>query len=90
MDKKKLYEIMERVEKRLVEANVCPNVTAFHEDLPVICVGIEWGDWKHSHRRTIYLLTEELGLTHIDTVYTEDDGSDCYSAIHYFLIPERS
>ena len=81
------YEMIDRVQKLLDAENICPEVYPFYEDLPVICVDIEWGDWKHSHGRTIYLLTEDLGLKHINTVYTEDDDSDCYSAIHYFYLP---
>ena len=61
----------------------------FHEvyqysDLPVICVEINWGDWKHDHGAVKYLVTEVLGGTLINSIVTEENGSDCYSAIHYF------
>lgn len=48
-----------------------------------VIVSIEWGDWKHSHA---YLdkLMERLGYTKDDEAVTEENGSDCYSADHYF------
>lgn len=48
-----------------------------------VIVSVEWGDWKHSHA---YLdkLMERLGYTKIHENVTEQDGSDCYSADHYF------
>ena len=48
-----------------------------------VIVSVEWGDWKHSHA---YLdkLMERLGYTKIHEIVTEQDGSDCYSADHYF------
>lgn len=54
---------------------------------------IEWGDWKHDHRRADDIRDElfnELGLTvgaqmeRID----EENGSDCYSATHLFRAPD--
>ena len=53
-------------------------------------VKIEWGDWKHDHLRCNYLVEEfakangrEIVLKR--EVVTEDDGSDCYSAKHYYI-----
>ena len=49
---------------------------------------IDWGDWKHEHARLRYYVDEFLtdeGLTYNhDEEVTEEDGSDTYSAIHYF------
>lgn len=50
----------------------------------VVAVEIHWGDWKHEHARTRWLLTE-AGYTHITSRVTEENGSDTYSAIHYFM-----
>ena len=49
----------------------------------VVAILVEWGDWKHQHT---YLRTimASIGYTEIDEVVTEEDGSDCYSAMHYF------
>ena len=48
-----------------------------------LCVYISWGDWKHSF---IWLdnLMGYIGYQKNDELVTEEDGSDCYSAIHYF------
>lgn len=49
-----------------------------------VCVDISWGDWKHDHLRCDYLMKLN-GYTHICTTVTEEDGSDCYSATHYYI-----
>ena len=56
-----------------------------HGQLPVVCVEIEWGDWKHEHWRADWLIEEELKGNKIKVEITEDDGSDTYSAIHYYM-----
>jgi hypothetical protein len=49
---------------------------------------ITWGDWKHDHIRLWYLVNQFFGDRgyHVerDVVVTETDGSDTYSAEHYF------
>lgn len=45
---------------------------------------VEWGDWKHSHGRLDYLVNNELKPISIDSVVTEEDGSDTYSAKHTY------
>lgn len=49
---------------------------------------INWGDWKHEHLRSKWLLEElfkELGIAaNINSHTTEEDGSDTYSA-HYIV-----
>ena len=47
---------------------------------------LEWGDWKHDHGFVDYLMGL-IGYTFIAQTITEDDGSDCYSAIHTYLKP---
>jgi hypothetical protein len=55
-----------------------------------LCIEIHWGDWKHEHRRADYLVRQffmDKGLgVHVDEQVTEEDGSDCYSAEHYYSI----
>lgn len=48
-----------------------------------ICISVSWGDWKHDH---LYLnhIMKEIGYSCDDEIVTEEDGSDCYSAEHYF------
>jgi hypothetical protein len=42
------------------------------------------GDWKHDHLRLKWLM-EENDFKHFGENVTEEDGSDCYSAIHTFI-----
>lgn len=53
-------------------------------DRKVIVVSIEWGDWRHSHMWGTDLM-RYLGYTEIGDKVTEENGSDCYSADHYYL-----
>lgn len=48
-----------------------------------IVVSIEWGDWKHDHLYCVELMKEK-GYEHLYERVTENDGSDTYSAEHYF------
>lgn len=52
-------------------------------DNGVIIARIDWGDWKHEHRY-LDVVMSELGYTLIGVEITEEDGSDCYSADHYY------
>lgn len=49
----------------------------------VPCVHIERGDWKHGHL-ACQVLMGYLGFTEFASKVTEENGSDTYSAIHYF------
>jgi hypothetical protein len=55
-----------------------------HFDLPVMIVDISWGDWRHSHLWAKSLMSY-LGYGEIGCKVTEEDGSDTYSAEHYFI-----
>lgn len=55
-----------------------------YNGLPVIQVAISWGDWKHDHLWCDHLMGY-LGYTKIGEQLTEEDGSDCYSAIHNYI-----
>ena len=46
-------------------------------------ISVEWGDWKHDHRYLEYLM-RELDYILVDKKITNEDGSDCYSADHYY------
>lgn len=81
----KIFEAIEKTEALLFANDICCDVDQYN-DLPVISVRISWGDWKHSHLRAKYLIEHELGYTFISSKTTESDGSDCYSAKHYFAI----
>lgn len=69
------------------------NATAEPVSCPPECyisVEINWGDWKHDHLRCKYLTErffDEIGKdVVIETEITEEDGSDCYSAIHRIYV----
>ena len=49
-----------------------------------VMVDISWGDWKHDHIRCDKLM-ENLGYTLVEEEVTEEDGSDCYSAIRHYI-----
>lgn len=46
-------------------------------------VYIEWGDWKHDHAHLDYVMQQE-GFHKFGERLTEENGSDCYSSVHYF------
>ena len=56
-------------------------------DLPVAVVDIHWGDWKHDHLRAKWLIKENMkDMLFLNEVVTEEDGSDCYSAEHRYIL----
>lgn len=50
----------------------------------ITIVNIEWGDWRHQHLWARDLMSY-LGYVEIGSKVTEEDGSDTYSAEHYFI-----
>ena len=58
---------------------------AFIQDVVegVVGVDVEWGDWKHDHARVDWILAE-AGFTKVSETLYEEDGSDCYSAAHFY------
>ena len=56
----------------------------YSTEVPAIVVSISWGDWKHEHGWANDLMGY-LGYTEIGNRVTEENGSDCYSAEHYYL-----
>lgn len=56
---------------------------------------IEWGDWKHDHLRSEYVFEDycaEHGYeaTKLYSCTTEENGSDCYSALHAYRVNKKS
>ena len=75
---KKIYELM-------TENHIMGEVVDYNDQMRMIAVEIHWGDWKHEHWRMDWLMKENFtDLRSIHEVTTEDNGSDCYSAIHYY------
>lgn len=50
----------------------------------ITSVQISWGDWKHGHIWCDYLMRYLAYETYCEEEVTEENGSDCYSAIHYY------
>lgn len=56
------------------------------EDSEVMCaIEIAWGDWKHEHLCLEWAVKEVYPNVQHSSAVTEEDGSDCYSAVHYFI-----
>lgn len=79
----KMKERAGEIELLLMENNI--HVEEVGYNAFSVFVEILWGDWKHEHLRVKYLISEKFSdCQSIHTQETETDGSDCYSAIHYF------
>lgn len=50
----------------------------------IIIVDIEWGDWKHDHIWCENLMGYIGYSVACEEEVTDENGSDCYSARHYF------
>ena len=73
---KKIYDLMK-------ENNLFGEIIDERKDM--IAIEISWGDWKHEHLRLDWIMKENFdNIQSIHKVTTEEDGSDCYSAIHYY------
>lgn len=70
--------------KYLRENGVYPE-EIWHDINKDLVVSIEWGDWKHGH---LYLdhLMKEKGFIKVGETTTGEDGSDCYSADHFYRV----
>ena len=80
---KELYELAEELYKHLSANRLYAEVYAGHD---YIAAEISWGDWKHEHLRCKWLTEDFFSArgnhVSIQTEVTEEDGTDCYSAIH--------
>ena len=80
-----LKKLQEKVENLLRDNKVYSYELDFDLDNDrVVYIELEWGDWKHDHLSLKWLM-EENGFTQAGEEVTEEDGSDCYSAIHTFI-----
>ena len=63
----------------------CVGVTAEIMSLETmeIYIEIEWGDWKHEHGYADYVMKTK-GFRKTNEEVTDEDGSDCYSSVHYY------
>ena len=79
------YLKMEKdIHELMKENHINCEVVKINKEDKMIGVEILWGDWKHEHLRFDGLMEENFNnIRKIYTVTTEEDGTDCYSAIHY-------
>lgn len=78
---------MEAIKQKVKEIFKKNNLTYDYEVMndKAVSVTIYWGDWKHDHLCLEQIMKQE-GLSSLGHDVTEEDGSDCYSAIHYFML----
>lgn len=71
--------------KKLLSDNFISFEGVYEHTDRTIEVVIEWGDWKHDH-----LLCDEImsknGYVLIGEYETDEDGSDCYSSNHQYML----
>ena len=79
----KLQELINKATSKFKEHNCYYEIYSYMG----IAVAIEicWGDWKHDHGFVDYIMKEVGGNTKFSEEITEQDGSDTYSSIHYFV-----
>lgn len=79
-----VYNDCMKIEHKLSESGIMASVYSTNfNGLPAVAVEICWGDWKHDHARAQYII-RNMGFCLLDSEVTEENGSDCYSAIHTF------
>lgn len=80
--------LTDRIEQVLYKLRTCSI-----EDISVysgaIHVSLSWGDWKHEHSFLDHIMKETFGLDLFEEDVTESNGSDCYSAVHHYLLPQE-
>lgn len=82
MEKMSKHKEQEKILDFLRSQGVNANSVLVDNDTEVN-VSISWGDWKHDHIRT-KLLMDSIGYMLVRETLTEEDGSDCYSAVHKY------
>ena len=84
MDIKTIEKRMERIHKFMRDNYIIGGVVDYNKHTKMIAVEVINGDWKHQHYRLDYFMQIGFDLRSIVTQTTEEDGSDCYSAVHYY------
>lgn len=74
-----------KIHELMTENHIMGEMVDYNEQIKMVAVEVIWGDWKHEHGRLDYLMKQNFpNLRSIHTATTEEDGSDYYSAIHYY------
>lgn len=84
-----MAELEKKIDELMKEYRLFGEKVDERPEINMIAYEITWGDWKHDHLRMDWMMEENFkNLRSIHKVTTEEDGSDCYSAIHYFYFME--
>ena len=81
-----MQNIFEKLRQYLLDNHI---IGETNWDEKTFMITIYNGDWKHDHWRCDYLVEEfakqnDIAFIQGAVVVTEEDGSDCYSAIHNY------
>ena len=67
---------------KYIDANGIYSDEIYH-DMNALCIHVRRGDWKHDHMFLDHIMGL-VGYRAGSSVVTEEDGSDNYSAVHFF------
>lgn len=85
MEDMTMQERADVIEKLMEENGIMGGLDDYNEEKKMVAVEVTWGDWKHEHARLDWLMWRTFDdLKNVSVVTTEEDGSDCYSAIHFY------
>lgn len=82
-----MNQYVEAIEKIMSDNHISGEVVGYSDNM--VEIEITWGDWKHEHAAFRYLVLQQMqNVKSHEEITTEEDGSDCYSAIHRFTFQE--
>ena len=85
-----MAEVEKKIDDLMRENRLFGEKVDERPEINMIAYEITWGDWKHEHLRMDWLMEENFkNLRSICNHTTEENGSDCYSAIHYYYFMEE-
>jgi hypothetical protein len=74
----------EEIESYLKRNDMHPDsITGIDSEGRLVEIEINNGDWKHEHGRCRHLMAQ-AGYVRQDIEVTQEDGSDCFSAVHTY------
>ena len=83
MNEKEIAMDIEKKLQKIFKENEISHDFDIFEKLGTIAVQVNWGDWKHDHGYLDAVMAQN-GFKLLGKRTTEEDGSDCYSAIHVY------
>lgn len=75
--------IEEKIYKIMKENKLYGDITVHNDNAIEIEIS---GDWKHEHLKLRWLIFDNFNVKDYKQIVTEEDGSDYYTAIHYFKL----